>query len=289
MRSDESVEHPHPPWLLRGWVLCAVTVLAVLTGVVVWTQTRPTLYTSTAVVAFTPTASRPVSATVVVLTAPRYVAYGTSPYVLRQVAEPLRVDSVVLQNAVIITMAAATANISISVTLGDADTAAKVANAIAVAVLERAKADPILAAQLVSTAVPTTIAAGPDKTVVFGAGALGAGAAGGALWLLAERYHRRRATVVRGIAHVGARPDSLADSARRRRSTSPAASTTADGAASKPASAETSPAGAGTATAETKAPAGSKATAESKAVADLTRELPVLAGVADSPQPSKGD
>lgn len=259
MGSDESAERaPRPPWWLRGWVLCTVTVLAVLTGVGVWTETRPTRYSSTAVVAFTPTANRPVSATVVVLTAPRYVAYGTSPYVLRQVAAPLGVDSVVLQNAVIITMAAATANISISVTLADADTAAKVANAIATAVLDRSKADPILAAQVVSTAVPTSIVSGPDRGVVFGAGALGAGVAGGALWLLAERYHRRRSTLVRGVAPVGAGPDPLTESAKRRRPAEVAAKPT------KPA-AKTTPG------------------------ADLTRELPVLAGVADRPRPSKRD
>lgn len=192
--------------VLRGWVLCAVTVVAVLVGVGGWLQGRPTVYTSTAVVAFTPKPSRPVSATVVVLTAPRYVAYSTSPYVLRQVAEPIGVDSVALQNAVVVTMAAATANISISVTLEDPDLAAKAANRIAAAVLERSQSDPILAAESVSSAVPDEVPSGPDRGLVLGAGALGAAVAGGALWLVAERYRRRRAAVVRGVAPVEADP-----------------------------------------------------------------------------------
>lgn len=203
MGSDESSEGGvRPPVLLRGWVLGTVTAAAVLTGVGAWVHSQPTVYTSTAVVAFTPKPNRPVSATVVVLTTPRYVAYTTSPYVLRQVAEPLGVDSVVLQNGVVVTMAAATANISISVTLQNAKTAAAVANAIAAVVLERSQSDPILAAETVSSAVPAPVASGPDRGLVLGAGALGAGVAGGALWLLAERYHRRRSGVVRGVATV---------------------------------------------------------------------------------------
>src|SRR5215207_6245983 len=77
-----------PPMFLRGWVFFLVVAVGVLAGAFLYVQKQPTVYTSSSVVTLTPKGTRPVSAGVVILTAPRYVAYATSPFALRQVANP---------------------------------------------------------------------------------------------------------------------------------------------------------------------------------------------------------
>jgi uncharacterized protein involved in exopolysaccharide biosynthesis len=187
---------------MPGWATFTVTALAVLLGVGGWALTRPVAYTSSAVVALTPKATQPVTAAVVTLAAPRYVAYGTSPYVLRMVAAPLGLDSIELQNGIVVTMAAATANISIAVTLRDPQLAARAADAVAAEVLKRTGSDPILDAQMVSNAVPASAPAGPDPAAVLGFGGVGALLAGAGAGTGLGRYRRRRASIVRGVAAV---------------------------------------------------------------------------------------
>lgn len=196
-------------WLARnrvspgGWLVFAVTGLSVLLGVGVWVVSRPPLYTGSAVVAIVPKGPRPVSAGVVMLTAPRYVAYATSPYALRQVAGPAGRDSAELRDAVVVTMAAATANITVAVTLDDPRAAARTANLLAEAVAKRTAADPILGAQVVSPAVPVPEPAGPGRPALLGAGLLAGLVAGSAAARGFERYQRRRgALTARGVAPV---------------------------------------------------------------------------------------
>lgn len=188
-------------FLSGRWAVFVVAAVSVLLGVGVWVAGRPPVYTSTAVVAVVPKGPRPVAAAVVMLTAPRYVAYATSPYVLRQIAGPAGRDSRQLRDAVVVTMAAATANISIAVTLDDPRVAARTANLLAGAITGRAGADPVLAAQVVSPAVPPTGPSGPGRPALLGAGALAALAAGLAASTAVER-HRRRALPARGVAPV---------------------------------------------------------------------------------------
>jgi capsular polysaccharide biosynthesis protein len=189
---------------LRGWVFFLVVAVGVLAGAFLYVQKQPTVYTSSSVVTLTPKGTRPVSAGVVILTAPRYVAYATSPFALRQVANPLGLDPHELQSNVIVTMEAATANITIQATLNDPQDAADVADALAVLVLKRAAADPILAAQVVSTAVTPNGPSGPNRSGILGGGVVAALVAGLVVALLVERFHqRRRAVVARGVAAVG--------------------------------------------------------------------------------------
>jgi uncharacterized protein involved in exopolysaccharide biosynthesis len=185
-----------------GWVIFTVTAVTVLLAVGGWALSRPALYTSNAVVAVTPKASKPVSAGVVLLAAPRYVAYGTSPYVLRTIGEAAGIPAADLQKGTIVTMAAATTNISIAVTLDDPDRAAKVADLIASEIVERTSADAILDAQVLSTATVSSSPAGPHPLVLVGAGGAAALLAGAGAWATSERYRRRRASIVRGVAAV---------------------------------------------------------------------------------------
>jgi hypothetical protein len=184
-------------------VIFTVTAVTVLLGIGGWALQRPVNYTSKAVVAVTPKASKPVSATLVLQAAPRYVAYGTSPYVLRPIADSVGIGATELEKGTIVTMAAATANISIAVTLGDPDLSAKVADLIAGEIVRRTSADPILDAQVLSNGVVSSTPTGPHPLVLVGAGGAAALLAGGGAWAMTERYRRRRASVVRGVAAVG--------------------------------------------------------------------------------------
>lgn len=197
-----------PPHYSRGWVFLLAITVAVVLGTFGYVQTLPAKYTSVAVVTLIPKGSRPVNAAVVILTAPRYVAYATSPYVLREVADAQDMESHELSDAVVVTMAAATANISISVTLSDPERAAAVANTLGQAILRRAGADPILAAQLISSAVAPKDPSGPQRTAILAAGLIAGLVAGIAAAVAVERYHRRRAAVVaRGVATVDSAVD----------------------------------------------------------------------------------
>ncbi|HEV2088841.1 MAG TPA: hypothetical protein VGR21_11060 [Cryptosporangiaceae bacterium] len=193
-----------PPLLLRGWVFFLVTALAVLVGVAFYSRSRPTVYTASAVVAFTPKRERPVTAAVVTLTAPRYVAFTASPYAVRQAAAAVGVPINELQDGLIVTMAAATANVTISVTLPDREEAAKAANVLAKLVLARAARDAILTGVPIADAQAPRDPSGPSQDMTLAGGFLAALCAGAVAAFLVSRYTRRRyALVARGVAVVG--------------------------------------------------------------------------------------
>jgi uncharacterized protein involved in exopolysaccharide biosynthesis len=199
------IDRPHP--LCRGWIFFVVAAVAVVAGVGVYLQGQPQVYTSSAVVALTPKGPRPVSAAVVTLTAPRYVAYATSPFALRKAAEQLKLDPAVASRAVVVTMAAATANVTITATMRDGKTAMRTVNEVAALILERATGDPILTAQVESYGVVPGAPSGPHRRAILGAGVLAGLALGALLWLGVERYlRRRRTTRVRGVIPLSSAP-----------------------------------------------------------------------------------
>ncbi|MGH3430313.1 MAG: hypothetical protein ACRDQZ_22545, partial [Mycobacteriales bacterium] len=191
--------------LMRGWRLWLVFIVAVgfvLAGVGAYTLTQPTVYSASSVVALRPKGVHPAQADVVLLTAPRYVSLATSPYVLNQVARQVRVDAEDLYNGVTVSVAPNTANLTIKVTLQQRRFTAPVANALAGAIVDRAGADTILAAQILSRAVEPSGSSGPKRLMTLGAGAVVAVVIGaGAAWLFG-RHLRRRARLVRGVATV---------------------------------------------------------------------------------------
>ncbi|HEX3731912.1 MAG TPA: hypothetical protein VHU91_03185 [Mycobacteriales bacterium] len=191
--------------LMRAWRLWLVFLVAatfVLAGVGAYILTQPTVYSASSVVALRPKGVHPAQADVVLLTAPRYVSLATSPYVLNQVARQVRVDAKDLYNGVTVSVAPNTANLAIKVTLQQRRFTAPVANALAGAIVDRADADTILAAQILSRAVEPSAPSGPKRIVTLGAGAVVAVVIGaGAAWLFG-RHLRRRARLVRGVATV---------------------------------------------------------------------------------------
>ena len=190
-----------PSW--RTWLVFLAASAVVLVGVATYMLVQPTVYSASAVVALRPRGQeRPPPAEVVLLTAPRYVVLATSPYVLNQVAQQLKLDPEELANGVTVTVEPNTANLTIKVTLRNREATATVANVIADAVIRRAGGDSILAGQILSRAVEPPGASGPNQLVMLSAGGVaavvvGAGAAG-----LFDRHMRRRARLVRGVAAV---------------------------------------------------------------------------------------
>ncbi|MGH3802636.1 MAG: hypothetical protein ACRDTD_21425 [Pseudonocardiaceae bacterium] len=165
---------------------------------------QPTVYSASTVVALRPKGVRPAQADVVLLTAPRYVALATSPYVVNQVARQVKIDAEELSNGISVTVEPNTANLLIKVTLREREATATLANALAKAVLDRASGDTILAAQILSRAVEPDGESGPKRYVTLGSGTVAAVVIGaGAAWLF-NRHMRRRARLVRGVASVRA-------------------------------------------------------------------------------------
>lgn len=199
-RKREKSRQLTPTW--RSWLIFLVTSLVVMAGAVAYLQTRPTVYTAKSVVAMRPKGERPVPADTVLLTAPRYVSLATSPYVLNQVAAQLKLPASDVTAGVVVTIAAATANLTISVTLENRSATAKVANTIADVVQKRAGADSILTAQILSQAAQPTSPSGPRKLAILGSGAVAAVSVGAAAGWLYARHMRRRARLVRGVASV---------------------------------------------------------------------------------------
>lgn len=192
---------PRPPLLLRGWLFFLVAALAVLAGSAAHVFTRPVTWSAQAVIAFVPVGERPVSATSVTLMVPRYVAYAASPFVVRQAAVSVGVLPTELQGGLNVTMPATTANVAITVSARSPGVASGAANRIAALVVERASADPVLAARMLAEAPLPTAPDGPSQATLLGGAAVGAFVVGtlaawGVRWYVRRRYPRVPVAVV---------------------------------------------------------------------------------------------
>ena len=184
---------PRPPLLLRGWLFFLVAGLAVLAGSAAHVVIRPVTWSAQAVIAFVPVGEKPVSAVSVTLMVPRYVAYAASPYVVRQAAVAVGVPPTELQGGLNVTMPATTANVAIMVSGRSPGIASEAANRIAALVVERASADPVLAARMLAEAPPPTAPDGPSEATLLGGAAVGAVVVGsfaafGVRWYVRRQY-----------------------------------------------------------------------------------------------------
>lgn len=182
---------PMPSVLLRGWLSFAVTVVAVLGGSAPQIVSRPEHWSAQAIIAFVPVGERPISAVSATLMVPRYVAYASSPYVVRQAAAAVGVTAPELQDGLTVTMPATTANVSVSVSAGTPAVAADAANRIAALVIDRASVDPLLGGRLLAAAPVPATPAGPSQSTLL-AGATAAAVALGMLVALGVRWYTRR-------------------------------------------------------------------------------------------------
>lgn len=178
----------------RWWLVFVIIVLVVTAGVGTYALVLPSEYEASGIVAFRPQDDKPVSAQVVLLTAPRYVAYATSPYVVQEVASTLSLDAEQLAEAIAVTMPATTANLEITVTWSDSSVAARAATALVEAVVKRVELDPILAGQLISSVSESGAPTGPPRIGITAVGLAGGILLGGLVVALLERRSRRLAT-----------------------------------------------------------------------------------------------
>ena len=182
---------PKPSVLLRGWIFFVVTAVVVLAGAAGQIVSRPVRWSAQAVIAFVPVGERPVSAVSVTLMVPRYVAYASSPFVVRQAAAAVGVSAPELQSGLTVTMPATTANVAVTVSARTPTVAAEAANRIAALVIERASVDPLLGGRMLADAPVPVTPAGPTQATLL-AGAVAAALALGALAAFGVRWYTRR-------------------------------------------------------------------------------------------------
>lgn len=173
--------------VVRRWWLALCVAVPLFAGVVVYTEALPAQYEATSIVSFSPRAAADVGADVIRLTLPRYTVFATSPQVLTEVAATTGVDEADVKGALDAKIQTDTANIAISATGTDPETAARVANAAAADVVAFAETDTALRARVVSIAVPPVAAVGPPRMMIELAGLVVAVLAGLGAALAAER------------------------------------------------------------------------------------------------------
>lgn len=174
-----------------------IITMVVAAGLGTYAFVLPDQYAASGIVALRPKDAKPVSAQVVLLTAPRYVAYATSPYVVKEVADSLGIDADELADAIVVTMPAGTANVEFKVLWSSRGVAERATAELMAAVLNRVEADPILAGQLVSPAAAALEPAGPPRWGITGVGVvLGVLLAGAAVWVRERRSRRTEDWIV---------------------------------------------------------------------------------------------
>jgi capsular exopolysaccharide synthesis family protein len=156
----------------RWKTLLAVPLVVFAIGVV-YVESLAPRYDGKSVVAISPR-SPAVGADSVRVLAPKYVAYVAAPTTADAVARKVGETSSTLQTAVNSEVAPDTGNLTITVRLRSARTAARAANAYAASVVNFAKKDPLLGAEVVAPAVaPTTPASPPRRLLEIAALAIG--------------------------------------------------------------------------------------------------------------------
>lgn len=180
--------------VVRRWWLALCVAIPLFVGVAVYTESLPNEYEAQSIVSFGPKAGVDQSADVIRLTLPRYTVYATSPDVLGRVADATGLDQSDVKRALDAKIQTDTANVTLSASNADPDTAARIANAAAADVIAFAEIDGSLHGRIVSFAVAPDSAAGPPRLMIELAGLVVAILAGLGTALAAERLFPRIAS-----------------------------------------------------------------------------------------------
>jgi capsular exopolysaccharide synthesis family protein len=149
------------------WKQALLVALAFTAAATAYVESLPPQFDGEAIVAVSPRPNAPnTSADTVRVIAPTYVAYVTARSTVQEVAEDLGEDPEELQDAVDATVPVDTGNVRIVVRLGDRDRAADAANAFSDEVVRFSRSDPLLAARVVSEALPPPEAASPPRRLL---------------------------------------------------------------------------------------------------------------------------
>jgi hypothetical protein len=173
--------------------LAAGVFAAVLLGVLGVVQRLPTTYAATSVVAFLPRSDAPVGADTVQLVGEKYAVLATAPDVLQNVGRVTGEQEAGLRAATVATLAAGTGNLQVTVTLPNADRAARVANAVADQLVRSSVRDQLVGGELISRAVGPDADVRPARMLLRGAGLLAAALAAALIWALVAGGRRRAA------------------------------------------------------------------------------------------------
>lgn len=177
----------------RFWWVALLVALPLVAGAAAYARSLPDEYEVEAVVAFVPRQRPETAADLVELLLPKYAVYARSDQTLRRVAGRLDEDPKEVQGALHAVVPPDTAQLELTLDLGDARRSTRMANAIADDVVRFTRSDPVLSASAITDAVPPEEPTGPSRIAIVGVGALVAVVAGVFASVVAAR--RRPASV----------------------------------------------------------------------------------------------
>ena len=189
-RADLHAGGPLGPLHALRWRWKPAVVAAALfaAGSAWYVQSLPSEYDGESIVAIGPRANvANVSGDTVRVIAPKYVDYVVAPATIQQVAPRIGESPDSLESAVDASLAADTGTLTIRARMSSPGRAAIAANALARQVVEFSKSDPLLTAQLVARALPSSTPAAPPRGLLTAAGAFAGIVLSAALFLLLER------------------------------------------------------------------------------------------------------
>ena len=179
--------------LRRFWWVALLVVVPLVAGAGVYAASLPDEYEVESVVAFVPRDRPETGADLVELLLPKYAVYASSDQTLRRVAGRLDEDPEEVRSSLHAVVPPDTAQLELTVDLGDARRSSRMANALAEDVVRFARSDPVLSASAITDAVPPEDPTGPNRLALVGVGGLVALVAGLFAALAAQR---RRPVVV---------------------------------------------------------------------------------------------
>ena len=152
------------------WKLVLAITLGVLVGAAAYVYSLPAEYDGEAIVAISPRPEIPGSSSDFVrILGPKYVSYISAHSTVRKVAEELGEDVSELSSALSASLARDTGTVTISVRRESAAQAARDANAFARELVEFGGTDPLMSAQLVAPALPSSQPAAPQRKLLMAA------------------------------------------------------------------------------------------------------------------------
>ncbi|MDP8991948.1 MAG: polysaccharide biosynthesis tyrosine autokinase [Actinomycetota bacterium] len=200
---------------LRRWKVAAVVLVAVTGGVTLYAQSLPNQYSAKVVMAFAPRPDTNIGGETVRLVLPKYESFVTSRATVNRVAPSLGENPSTLNDAVEASIATDSGNLTIRTELPSAVRAARAANALSQETLSFAGNDPLLQAQIVVPALPSSTPSGPPRLLLELTALVVGGLLGVAFAFLLERGRPRVRSwrdvgVLTGYPVVGRIPPSRA-------------------------------------------------------------------------------
>jgi uncharacterized protein involved in exopolysaccharide biosynthesis len=194
--------------LRRFWWLALLIALPIVVGAAAYTASLDDQYEVESVVAFVPRQRPETSADLIQLLLPKYSVYARSDQTLRRVAGRLGEDPEEVQAALHAVVPPDTAQLELTLDLGDARRSTRMANAIADDVVRFTRSDPVLSASVITEAVPPDSPTGPNRTAILAVGVFVAAVAG---LFGAVVAHRRRPVPARSFGSGPLQHERIAD------------------------------------------------------------------------------